>query len=49
MFFFLDADGGHWQVKVEKIGGDKLAFTSRYGLYRFVKISVALKNASAPF
>lgn len=49
MLSILDANGDYFLVEIEKTNFDKIAFTSHCGLYRFVQVTVWLKNVPGMF
>lgn len=49
IFSILDANSGYWKVEIDARDREKIAFTSRYSLHKFVRIGIGLKNAPATF
>ena len=49
VFTTLDCNSGYWQVEVAEEDRDKTTSASHCGLYRFVRMTLGLKNASATF
>ena len=45
----LDATWGYWQIKVKDEDKCKTAFTTKYGLYQFKRMSFGLTNAPSTF
>lgn len=48
-FLMLHANSGYWQVEIDEKEKDKIAFTSHYALYRFVRIPYGLRNEPSTF
>ncbi|KAK3098425.1 hypothetical protein FSP39_019321 [Pinctada imbricata] len=48
-FSKLDATWGYWQIKVKDEDKCKTAFTTKYGLYQFKRMSFGLTNAPSTF
>lgn len=48
-FFSSDVNSGSWKEEVEESDQDKTAFTSQYGLYRFVRMPFVLESVSDTF
>jgi hypothetical protein len=49
IFTTLDCNSGYWQIPVRPEGWEKTAFTSHEGLYWFLRMPFALRNAPATF
>jgi hypothetical protein len=49
VFYKIDLQSGHHQLKLPKCDIPKTAFISRYGLYKFMVMSFGLTNAPAYF
>jgi Reverse transcriptase (RNA-dependent DNA polymerase) len=49
IFTTLDCKHGYWQIPVHPKNRDKTTFTSRYGIYRFLRLPFVLRNALATF
>ena len=49
VFTTLDCNNGYWQVKIDEEDRDKTTFASHGRLYRFLRMSLGLKNAPATF
>ncbi|KAG6572885.1 Gag-pol fusion protein [Phytophthora cinnamomi] len=47
LFSTLDLRAGYWQMRVAPEDRDKTAFTTKKGLYRFVRVPFGLTNASS--
>ena len=48
-FSKLDANSAYWQVRIAEEDRKKTAFTTKYGLYEFVRMGFGLCNAPATF
>jgi hypothetical protein len=48
-FSKLDATWGYWQIKVKNDDKCKTAFTTKYGLFQFKRMSFGLTNAPSTF
>ncbi len=48
-FSKLDANSAYWQIRITEDDQKKTAFSTKYGLYEFVKMSFGLCNAPATF
>ncbi|OWZ16706.1 LOW QUALITY PROTEIN: Retrovirus Polyprotein [Phytophthora megakarya] len=49
LFTALDLKAGYWQILVNEEDKDKTAFTTKRGLYRFVRMPFGLTNAPSTF
>lgn len=48
-FSKLDADSAYYQIKVNESDKDKTAFITKYGLFKFTRMSVGLCNAPSTY
>ena len=48
-FSKLDANSAYWQIKIEEADRKKTAFTTKYGLFKHVKMGFDLCNAPTTF
>ncbi|GMF59664.1 unnamed protein product [Phytophthora fragariaefolia] len=49
LFSTLDLKAGYWQILVAPEDSDKSAFTTKKGLYRFIRMPFGLTNAPSTF
>ncbi|OWZ06564.1 hypothetical protein PHMEG_00021159, partial [Phytophthora megakarya] len=49
LFSTLDLKAGYWQILVAAVDRDKTAFTTKKGLFRFIRMPFGLTNAPSTF